>query len=60
LLSTNIIVDGKIIQILKNPVDGPYGTMPGDPGPFSPAVDPRVHGCEIFLGHGCLTGTRHF
>lgn len=60
LLSRNIVKDGKIIQIFKNPVDGPFGTMPGEPGQFSLAVDPRLRGCEMFSGHGCLRGTRYF
>lgn len=55
--------DGSVIQILKNPVGGPYGMMPGDLGWFSVSIDPRVLGCEMFRGHDagrCAVRGRYF
>ena len=37
-----------------------FGVLPGDPGPFSTAVDPRLRGCETFPGRGCLYGIAYF
>lgn len=37
-----------------------FGGLPGDPGPFSTAIDPRLRGCEMFPGHGCLYGIAYF
>ncbi len=37
-----------------------FGGLPGDPGPFSAAVDPRLRGCETFPGHGCSYGIMYF
>lgn len=37
-----------------------FGVLPGDPSPFSAAVDPRLRGCEMFSGYGCLLGNAYF
>jgi len=49
--------------VVKDPVDGPYGALPGDPVWFSPMVDPRLRACEMFPGYGngwCLSGGGYF
>lgn len=64
-LTSRKIVDenGKVVEIVKNPVDGPFGSMPGDPGWFSRAVDPRLGVCRVLSRYAvphCLHGRGYF
>jgi hypothetical protein len=42
LVEQPITVDGNVVEILANPVGGPYGPLPGDPAWFARRLDPRV------------------
>lgn len=53
---------GRVIETLKNPVGGPYGPLPADPGYF-PAVDPRLAVCHVLSGYArarCARGGGYF
>ncbi len=53
----------RVIQILRNPVDGPYGFDPGDPVWFPPQVNPRIAVCQVLSSYAvsrCLRGGRYF
>jgi hypothetical protein len=55
--------DGVLIQIVRNPVDGPYGREPSDPGWFPPYVNPRMAVCQILSSYAvsrCLRGGGYF
>jgi hypothetical protein len=54
---------GQLIQILRNPVDGPYGREPADPGWYPRHVDPRMAVCQILSSYAvarCLRGGGYF
>ena len=54
---------GKLIQILRGPVDGPYGSDPGDPAWFPPQVNPRTAVCQVLSSYAasrCLQGGGYF
>lgn len=51
---------GKTVLVIKWDFNDPAGPLAGDPGQFSATVDPRVRGCEMFRGRGCLSGSRYF
>ena len=42
--------DGTIVEILENPVGGPYGPLPSDPVWFPGNLNPRTAGCHILRG----------
>ena len=42
--------DGKIVEILENPVGGPYGPLPSDPAWFPGSINPRTAVCHILRG----------
>lgn len=42
---------GNVIAILKNPVGGPYGSLPGDPAWFPDTVNTRLAVCHILSGY---------
>jgi hypothetical protein len=55
--------DGQLIQILRNPVDGPYGSEPGDPVWFPQHVNPRIAVCQVLSSYAvsrCLRGGGYF
>jgi hypothetical protein len=55
--------DGQLIQILRNPVDGPFGAEPGDPAWFPRHINPRVAVCQILSSYAaarCLQGRGYF
>lgn len=52
--------NGKVVGVGKKFVDGRFGALPDDPGRFAAMVDPRLRGCEMFTGYGCLRGKGYF
>ena len=53
----------RVIEILRNPVGGPYGSDPGDPVWFPPQVNPRIAVCQVLSSYAvsrCLRGGRYF
>jgi len=55
--------DGKLIQILRIPVGGPFGADPGDPAWFPPQVNPRTAVCRILSSYAagrCLRSGGYF
>ena len=54
---------GKVIQILRSPVDGPYGFDPNEPAWFPPQVNPRTAVCQMLSSYAvsrCLRGGGYF
>lgn len=54
---------GTVTEILANPVDGNYGSLPGDPAPFPPRVNPQVAVCHILSSYAasrCSRGGGYF
>jgi hypothetical protein len=54
---------GKVIQILRAPVHGPYGFDPNDPVWFPPHVNPRTAVCQVLSSYAvsrCLRGGGYF
>lgn len=55
--------NGNIVEILEDPVGGPYGPLPGDPPWFPESVNPRMAVCQILSGYAaarCLRGRGYF
>ena len=55
--------DGKILVILENPVGGPYGPLPNDPGWFPESINPRLAACQLLSGYAatrCLRAGGYF
>jgi hypothetical protein len=53
----------ELIQILRGPVDGPYGPDPGDPAWFPPQVNGRIAVCQVLSSYAvsrCLRGGGYF
>ncbi len=61
LVATPVIdATGKTVEILKNPVGGPYGALPGDPCRFRESVNPHFGVCHVLSGYAvapCLLGS---
>jgi hypothetical protein len=54
---------GRVIEILRAPVDGPYGFDPNDPVWFPPQVNPRTAVCQVLSSYAasrCLQGGGYF
>jgi len=54
---------GQVIQILQDPVDGPFGFHPSDPAWFPPHVNPRIAVCQVLSSYAvsrCLRGGGYF
>jgi hypothetical protein len=64
LVPLNVTDDtGKILQILENPVGGPYGPLPSDPAWFPESVNPRLTACQLLSGYArarCLRAGGYF
>lgn len=63
LVATPVTDDGKTVEILEDPVGGPYGALPGDPAWFPESVNPRLAACHILSGYAaarCLRGRGYF
>jgi hypothetical protein len=64
LVGTPVIDDdGKTVEILEDPVGGPYGALPGDPAWFPQSVNPRLAVCHTLSGYAaarCLRGRGYF
>ena len=64
LAAQPVIINGKTVQILKNPVGGSEAVaLPGDPAWFPESVNPRVAVCHILSGYAaapCLRGRGYF
>lgn len=54
---------GRVIEIIEDPVGGPYGPLPADPGNFPASADPRLAVCHILSGYAraqCTRGGGYF
>jgi hypothetical protein len=47
LVDTAITHNGKVLEILRYPVFGPYGPLPSDPARFADDVNPRTALCGV-------------
>ncbi len=43
--------DGNVVEILLNPVGGPYGALPSDPAGFPDSLNPSTAVCHILRGY---------
>lgn len=47
LVTQSITENGNVIEILGNPVGGPYGALPGDPAWFRGNLGPRTTAYQL-------------
>jgi hypothetical protein len=62
-IDTKVFRDGRLRGILRNPLGYPSGPLPGDPGRFTSAVDPRLGVCHVLSPSAaarCLRGGGYF
>jgi hypothetical protein len=62
-IDTKVVANGQVRAVLRRPFGHPAGRLPGDPGPFSSAVDPRLGVCHVLspaAAARCLGGGRYF
>jgi hypothetical protein len=62
-IDTKFVVNGQVRAVLRRPFGYPSGPLPGDPGPFSSAFDPRLGVCHVLSGPAaarCLGGGRYY
>ena len=55
--------NGKTVELLEDPVGGPYGALPGDPAWFPGSVNPRLAACNTLSACAaakCLRGRGYF
>ena len=63
MLDKEVRSGNKVIQILRTPVDGPYGFDPNEPAWFPPQVNPRTAVCQMLSSYAvsrCLRGGGYF
>jgi hypothetical protein len=54
---------GHVVEILENPVGGPYGALPGDPAWFPATMNTRLAVCHVLSGYAaarCRAGRGYF
>jgi hypothetical protein len=63
LIPTRVTDPNGNVEILLNPVGGPYGPLPSDPAWFPDSINPRTVVCHILRGYAatrCMRAGGYF